>query len=63
MAGKYDQLHIMTNYLTKYENYQTNNLRRVAFTKYNDIDIAWKLLNPTTPTKIIESKWWDDMIN
>ena len=27
IAGKYDQLHIMTNYPTKYESYQTNDLR------------------------------------
>jgi hypothetical protein len=33
MVGYYDQLHIMTNYPTKYENCQTNNLRGVAFTK------------------------------
>ena len=30
MAGKYDQLHIMTTYPTKYESYQANNLREVA---------------------------------
>jgi hypothetical protein len=24
LEGKYDQLHIMTNYPTKYENYRTN---------------------------------------
>ena len=28
---KYDQLHIMTNYPTMYESYQTNNLRGFAF--------------------------------
>ena len=36
IAGKYDQLHIMTNYPTKYESYQTNDLRGVAFTKINN---------------------------
>ena len=25
----------MTNYITKYESFQTNDLRGVAFTKYN----------------------------
>ena len=33
MVGKYDLLHILTNYPEKYETYQSNNLREVAFTK------------------------------
>ena len=33
MVVYYDQLHIMTNHPTKYENYQTNDFRGVAFTK------------------------------
>jgi hypothetical protein len=35
MVGYHDQLHNMTNYPTKYENCQTNNLRGVAFTKWS----------------------------
>ena len=40
MVGYHDQLHNMTNYPTKYENYQTNNLRGVVFTRYNYIKNA-----------------------
>jgi hypothetical protein len=37
-SRKYDQLHIMTNYLTKYESFRTNELRGVVITKYNYIE-------------------------
>ena len=40
MAGKYYQLRIMTNYPTKYESYQTNDLTGVAFAIYNYIENA-----------------------
>jgi hypothetical protein len=47
---------------TKYESFWTNNLRGVAFIKYtcNYIENAQR---PITPTKIVGSKWWDNMIN
>ena len=32
MKSKYDQLHTMTIYPTKYESYRTNDLKGVAFT-------------------------------
>jgi len=40
MVVQYDHLHIMTNYPTKYESYQTNDLRGVALSMYTEI--AWK---------------------
>jgi len=42
MAVQYNQLHIMTNYPSKYQSFRTNELRGVAFTRYNYIEIAWK---------------------
>ena len=39
-SRKYDQLHNMTKYPTKYESYQTNDLRGVAFTMYYYIENA-----------------------
>ena len=44
MAGLYDQLHIMANYPTKYERYQTNDIRGVGFAKYNYVANARKLV-------------------
>ena len=63
IAGKYDQLHILTNYPTKYESYQTNNLRGVAFTNITLLKLHENLKSPTTPTNIAESKWRDYRIN
>ena len=44
MAGLHDQLHFMANYPTKYEIYQTNDLRGVGFAKYNYVANAQKLI-------------------
>jgi hypothetical protein len=52
MAGLYDQLHSMANYPTKYESYQTNDIRGVGFVKYNYVANARKLKNSITPTII-----------
>jgi hypothetical protein len=38
MAGKYDQLHIMTKHPTKYESYYIKKLREVAITKWSGAD-------------------------
>ena len=35
MKSKYDQLHTMTIYPTKYESYRTNDLKGVAFTMWS----------------------------
>ena len=58
-----DQLHIMTNYPTKYESYQTNNLRGVTFANITILKLYENLKSPITPTKIVESKWRDYRIN
>jgi hypothetical protein len=51
----------MTNYPTKYESY--NNLRGVAFANITILKLHENLKSPITPTKIVESKWWDYRIN
>ena len=38
MAGKYDQLHIMTKHPTKYESYYIKKLIEVAITKWSGAD-------------------------
>jgi hypothetical protein len=53
----------MTNYPTKYESYQTNNLRGVAFANITILKLYENLKSPITPTKIVESKWQDYRIN
>jgi hypothetical protein len=40
----HDQLHSMANYPTKYESYQTKDLRGVGFAKYNYVANARKLI-------------------
>ena len=42
----------MANYPTKYESYQTNDIRGVGFVKYNYVANARKLKNSITPTII-----------
>jgi hypothetical protein len=49
----------ITNHCIIYVSYRNNDLRGIAFTKYNYIEYAWWRLSPITPTKIIESKWHD----
>jgi hypothetical protein len=65
MAIHYDQLHIMTNYPTKYESCRINKFREIVFTFSSTlyIEILWELYSSITPTKIIESTWRDSMIN
>ena len=58
-----NKLHIKTKYPTKYESYQTNDLRGIALTKYNYIESAWKCSGAFSSTKIVDSKWQDNMIN
>jgi hypothetical protein len=58
-----NKLHIKTKYPTKYESYQTNDLRGIALTKYNYIESAWKCSGAFSSTKIVDSKWQDSMIN
>jgi hypothetical protein len=41
-----DQLHIMTNYPTKYESYKTNNLRGVAFANITILKLHENLNSP-----------------
>ena len=48
---------------TQHERYRTNDTARAVLTKYNYIENACKRENPITPTEIIESKWWDNMMN
>jgi hypothetical protein len=49
----------ITNHRIIYVSYRNNDLRGIAFTKYNYIEYAWWRLSPITPTKINESKWHD----
>ena len=51
----------MTNHRIIYDSYWTNNLRGVVLTKYNYIEIEWKCNGPITLTKIVKSKWQENM--
>jgi hypothetical protein len=55
-----DQVHIMTNYPTKYESYPTNDLRGVPFTKYNYIEIA--LFCTSTKLERFRNRTWTNTV-
>ena len=50
---QYCRLHIITNHSTTYENYRTNDLRKVAFTRYAYIEKMYETVSLITSTEAL----------